>query len=86
MTPGEVYRIEVDLWSTSVVFARGHRVRIAVSSSNYPRFDVNNNQADPGAPPVAAANALYLDAEHPSHVVLPVPEQPLPEDPGKDTD
>ena len=86
MTPGEVYRIEVDLWSTSILFNRGHRVRVVVSGSNYPRFDVNNNQADPEAPPVAATNTLYLDAEHPSHIVLPVPKQPLSEDAGKDTD
>ncbi len=86
MTAGEVYRIEVDLWSTSVVFGQGHRVRVAISGSNYPRFDVNNNQADPEAPPVAATNTFYLDAEHPSHIVLPVLKQPLAEDTGKDTD
>ena len=43
MTPGTIYRLEIDLWATSIVFNTGHRIRLAISSSNYPRFDVNPN-------------------------------------------
>lgn len=39
--PGKTYRVEVDLWSTSVVFNKGHRIRLAVEASSYPRFDIN---------------------------------------------
>lgn len=71
---GKVYEIEVDLWSTSLVFNKGHRIRIAVSSSNAPRFEPNPNTGDPH--PVngksrVATNTLYLSPEHASHVLLP---------------
>ena len=75
MEPGEVYEVAVDLWSTSIVFNAGHRIRLAISSSNAPRFEPNPNTA--GGPtsdqtPQVAENTLYVDAEHPSHVVLPM--------------
>ena len=75
LEPGRVYEIEVDLWSTSLVFNTGHRIRIAVSSSNAPRFEPNANTGD--AHPVdgktrVATNTLHLSAEHPSRVVLPI--------------
>ncbi len=75
LTPGRVYELAIRLYPTSNVFARGHRIRLDVSSSNFPRFDVNpNTGAAPGQRrgTVAAENAIYHDAEHPSHVVLPV--------------
>ncbi|MFZ5500519.1 MAG: CocE/NonD family hydrolase, partial [Candidatus Micrarchaeota archaeon] len=77
MAPGTVYRFEVDLWSTSIIFNKGHRIRIAVSSSNAPRFDPNPNTGDPfrtNDKTVVAENTLYHDAEHPSYVLLPVVE------------
>ena len=43
MEPGKVYELTVDLWSTSLIFNRGHKIRVAVSSSNAPRFDPNPN-------------------------------------------
>ena len=39
MKPGEIYRFKIDLWSTSNVFRKGHRIRLEISSSNFPRFD-----------------------------------------------
>jgi predicted acyl esterase len=72
---GRVYEVPVDLWSTSLVFDKGHRIRVAVSSSNAPRFEPNPNT---GAPHPAAGktrvatNTLHLSAEHPSHVLLPL--------------
>ena len=72
---GEVYPLDVDLWSTSLVFNKGHRIRVAVSSSNSPRFEPNPNTGDPH--PVAgksrvAKNTLHLSDKHPSHILLPV--------------
>jgi predicted acyl esterase len=75
LTPGEVVELEVDLWSTSLVFNRGHRIRIAVSSSNAPRFEPNPNTGDPhftAGKARIATNTLHLSSEHPSHIVLPV--------------
>jgi uncharacterized protein len=76
LEPGEVYRVEVDLWSTSHVFAPGHRLRVAVSSSNAPRFEPNPNNGDPHPdgpnPPRVATNTVYLSRERASRIVLPV--------------
>jgi hypothetical protein len=77
MTPGEIYEVEVDLWSTSYVWNKGHRIRVAVSSSNYPRFLANPNTADgiyKNTTYNVAHNTLYLDKEHPSCIILPVVE------------
>jgi predicted acyl esterase len=72
---GEVYELEVDLWSTSLIFNKGHRIRIAVSSSNSPRFEPNPNTGDlhliPGKTRIAT-NTLHLSARHPSQIVLPI--------------
>ena len=75
MTPGQVYRIEVTAFPTSNLFKRGHRIRLDVSSSNFPHFDLNLNT---GAPEGAAGkmrvaiNRVLVDKEHASRVVLPV--------------
>ena len=77
LEPGRVYELNVDLWSTSLVFNTGHRIRIAVSSSNSPRFEANPNtgrafRADKETR--VAKNTVHLSAKHPSHIVLPVYE------------
>jgi putative CocE/NonD family hydrolase len=75
MTPGEVCRIPVRLYPTSNVFKRGHRIRIDVSSSNFPRFDVNPNTGEPlnrQRRMVTAVNTVLHDADHPSRVILPL--------------
>ncbi|RME04551.1 MAG: CocE/NonD family hydrolase, partial [Deltaproteobacteria bacterium] len=77
MEPGTIYEITVDLWSTSIVVNRGHRLRVAVSSSNAPRFDVNPNTGEPigeATTMVVATQTLYHDARHPSRLILPVVE------------
>lgn len=75
MKPGEIYELEVDLWSTSLIFNKGHKIRVAISSSNYPRFDVNPNTGadtlDKGKK-IIARNTIYFDATHPSAIYLPV--------------
>lgn len=63
LVANEVYELEVDLWSTSLVFNAGHRIRIAVSSSNVPRFEPNPNTGDPHFTPDksrVATNTLHL--------------------------
>jgi hypothetical protein len=75
MTPGEVYHVEVGLLPISNLFVKGHRIRLDISSSNFPRFDVNGNTGEnPGASPVriTALNSVYHDESRPSNVLLPV--------------
>jgi uncharacterized protein len=76
MTPGKIYKISVDLWATSNVFQAGHRLRVDISSSNYPRFDRNLNTGEVdiahAVRKVIATNTILHDAEHPSAVVLSV--------------
>ncbi|NQU22188.1 MAG: CocE/NonD family hydrolase [Candidatus Nealsonbacteria bacterium] len=77
--PGEVYELTVDLWCTSIVFNRGHKIRVAISSSNAPRFDPNPNTGHPlraDKETRVATNTLHLSKQHPSHIVLPVPIHP----------
>jgi len=71
MTPGEVYSFSITLYPTSNLFAKGHRIRVDISSSNFPRLDVNPNTGDPlGLNWRIAENAIFHDATHPSHLVL----------------
>ncbi|MCB1229477.1 MAG: CocE/NonD family hydrolase [Verrucomicrobiae bacterium] len=75
MTPGEIYPFEIKLDPCSNVFKKGHRIRIDISSSNFPRFDVNPNSGEPANDYrllITAENTIYHDREHPSHVVLPL--------------
>ncbi|MGH7934833.1 MAG: CocE/NonD family hydrolase [Candidatus Binataceae bacterium] len=77
MKPGEVYKLSFPFYPTSNRFARGHRIRVDVSSSNFPRFDVNPNSGGPLGEPgtlAIADNTVYHDLRHPSHLVLPVVE------------
>ena len=75
MTPGLPYELEFQLYPTSNVFRKGHRIRLDVSSSNWPRFDVNPNTGGPmGREPryEPAHQSIYHDAARPSHIVLPI--------------
>lgn len=75
LVPGKVYKLEIDLWSTSNVFLAGHRIRLEVSSSNFPRFDRNpNTWDDPESAQhfAKATNTVFHDAARPSALVLPV--------------
>jgi predicted acyl esterase len=75
MEPGEVYLFEVDLWSTSIVFDRHHRIRIAISSSNDPRFDPNPNTGHPfraDDETRVAVSTIRHDASSPSYILFPV--------------
>jgi putative CocE/NonD family hydrolase len=73
--PGKIYRYEIDLWVTSNVFLPGHKIRVEISSSNFPRFDRNLNTGEPfgtGTKMVKATQTIYHDDGHPSHILLPV--------------
>lgn len=72
---GEVVAYEIDLWATSNVFLPGHRIRVEISSSNFPRFDANPNTGstikDSDQMEVARQTIYHTD-QHPSHILLPV--------------
>jgi len=75
LTPGQVYPLTIDLWATSNVFKAGHRIRLEVSSSNFPRFDRNLNTGEPAATSermATATNTILHDSEHPSTLLLPL--------------
>jgi hypothetical protein len=73
--PGETYHITVDLWATSNVFLAGHKMRLEVSSSNFPRFDRNLNTGEEQARAtrtIKATNLIYHDKAHPSALIVPI--------------
>jgi putative CocE/NonD family hydrolase len=73
--PDKIYRYEIDLWVTSNVFLPGHKIRVEISSSNFPRFDRNLNTGEPfgtGTTLIKATQKIYHDKENPSHILLPV--------------
>jgi len=75
MTPGQVYQFNIKLDPCCNLFKKGHRIRLDISSSNFPRFDVNPNTGEPlndNRRMIVAANTIYHDSQHPSHVVLPL--------------
>ena len=74
LKPGQPYEFSIEMYPTSLVFQRGHRIRLDVSSSNFPRFDVNPNTSEPlnkNRSWQIATNTLYSDATHPSQLILP---------------
>jgi predicted acyl esterase len=76
ITPDQPYAYDIDLWSTSLIFNRGHQIRVAISSSNSPRFEPNTNTGgplppDPKEKPVVAHQTIFLGGTEASHIVLP---------------
>jgi len=72
LVPGHVYRFEIDLWATANRFKAGHRLRVDISSADFPRFDRNTNRGgDPGEC-TPARQAIYRDPERPSHLLVSV--------------
>jgi uncharacterized protein len=77
--PGRIETYAIDLWATSNVFKAGHRLRLYVSSSNFPRFDRNPNTGESTAASarmVKAQQTVYHEAAHPSALILPVVPRP----------
>ena len=75
MTPGQVYALTIEMQPTSLVFKRGHRIRVDVTSSDFPHFDANPNTGHTfglDAETKIAQQTVYHDATYPSHITLPV--------------
>jgi len=75
LEPGKVYTFKIDLAATSNLFKAGHQIRLEISSSNFPRFDRNPNTGlltSESSQLVPATQTILHDADHPSHILLPV--------------
>ncbi len=80
LPPGEIGEVEIDLWSISLIVNKGHRIGVQISSSNYPRFEINPNTgedfpADDGELRIAE-NTIHIGDSHPSAIILPVRLEP----------
>lgn len=75
---GVVVPVQIDLWSTAIVFNKGHRIAVHITSSNDPRFDPNPNTGQPlraNKETRPASNTIYFGPDHPSRLLLPVVPQ-----------
>jgi hypothetical protein len=75
LDPGRAYEFMIEMYPTSILFQKGHQIRLDISSSNFPRFDVNPNTGEPlnqNRRVEVAENTIYLDEKHPSRIILPV--------------
>ncbi len=80
LEPGEMAAVTVDLWSTAIAFAPGHRIRIDIAGSNAPRFEVNPNDGtnpEDGSGGIVARTRILLGGSAPSFVTLPLVPTPL---------
>lgn len=80
MTPGETHEVSIELWPTAHTFNPHHRLRVEISSSNFPRFDRNPNTKTPVAEAAVedmqtATNRIFHDADRPSNITLPIANQ-----------
>lgn len=75
MTPGEIYAVDFKIGALSLVFKEGHRIRIEITSSDFPEYDRNLNTAEPmgyGKEAVTARQTILHSEQYPSHILLPV--------------
>jgi len=75
LTPGQIYKYTIDLWATANVFKAGHRIRLYISSSNFPRFNRNMNTGEDitgTSRSLKAQQTIYHDRDHSSILILPV--------------
>lgn len=75
ITPNKVYELEIDLFPTANLFQKGHRIRVDISSSNFPRWDVNPNTGEPLGQHrrmISADNSIYHSYSYPSQIFLPI--------------
>jgi putative CocE/NonD family hydrolase len=75
LAPGQATELTIEMYPTSLVFRRGHRIRLDISSSNFPRFDVNPNTGEPLGQERnrrVALNTVYHDRTHASRILLPI--------------
>ena len=75
LTPGKIEEYTIDLMATANVFKKGHRIRVHITSSNFPMWDRNPNTGDEqgmSAKLVAAEQTIYHSRKYPSHIMLPI--------------
>jgi uncharacterized protein len=72
LSPSEIYELTIDLWSVGHAFLKGHKLALRVTSSNFPRWDRNLNNDGTSSELVTAEQTIYMDTQHPSHILLPV--------------
>lgn len=77
MEPGKIYEIKVNVSATANTFLKGHKIRVSISSSNFPRFNRNSNSGgdimfEQSSSYKKANNVVLHDKEHPSCIILPV--------------
>jgi hypothetical protein len=75
LTPNEPHAIDIDLWFTGIVIPKGHRIRVAVASAAFPKYDRNLNTGGDNEREtrfVSARQSIFHDAQHASFVRLPV--------------
>ena len=75
LEPGEIYTIVIDLWATSYTVPAGHKLRVEISSSNFPRFARNLNNGEPfgiSDQVKVAKQTIYHSKQYPSRLVLPI--------------
>jgi len=78
IVPGRVYEVTVEIWRTAFIFARGHSIRVSITSSNEPRYDANPNNGQPlvnRGESILAENTIFMGKAQPSRLVLPVVDQ-----------
>jgi len=75
LSPDKIYRLEIEGFPTANRFMPGHRIRLDVSSSNFPHFDKNPNSGEPegyAKTPRIAHNLVHMSEQNPSHIILPI--------------
>jgi predicted acyl esterase len=72
MEPGRTYRLEISLWATANRFKAGHRLRLDLSSADFPRFERHSNRAGEEGQPIPAVQTIHHDKAHASHLLLPI--------------
>jgi putative CocE/NonD family hydrolase len=72
LEPRHIYRFDIDMWATANRFRAGHRIRLDISSADFPRFDRNTNRGGVPGPPVPALQTIYHDPSRPSHLSISV--------------
>ena len=78
--PGQIYKYTIQVWPTANLFKAGHRIRLEVSSSNFPAYDRNPNTGHAFAEDSevgVADQTIFHDRDHPSEITLPIVEAPL---------
>jgi putative CocE/NonD family hydrolase len=72
LEPGRTYRFEIDLWATANRFKAGHRLRLDISSADFPKFDRNANRGGEPGEPTPAQQSIYHDPGRPSHLLASI--------------